>query len=289
MGYRTVVISNRCKLNYKMGYMEVRAEDTKRVYLDEIDVLVIENSAVSLTGCLLSALVDNKVKVIFCDDKRNPQFELTAYYGSHDCSRKLKTQLEWDDDICGEVWTYIVSEKIRKQSQLLKRFNHFTECEMLESYVENITYRDETNREGHAAKVYFNALFGKDFSRSASNVTNVALNYGYSLILSVVNREIVANGYTTQLGLFHDNIYNPFNLSSDLMEPFRVIVDMFVVNERLEKFETEEKHKILGILQQHVEINNTKQTLTNAIKLYVKGILDALTEQDMSYISFYEL
>lgn len=58
MSWRTVVISNRCKLDLKMGYMVVRGEDTKRVFLDEMAVLMIENPAVSLTGCLLEALIE---------------------------------------------------------------------------------------------------------------------------------------------------------------------------------------------------------------------------------------
>ena len=40
------------------------------------------------------------------------------------------------------------------------------------------------------AKVYFNGLFGMEFTRSADTVTNSALNYGYALLLSVFNREI---------------------------------------------------------------------------------------------------
>ena len=87
---------------------------------------------------------------------------------------------------------------------------------------------DVTNREGHAAKVYFNALFGKDFTRTEECPINAALNYGYALILSCFNREIVSNGYITQIGLFHDNMFNPYNLSSDLMEPYRVVVDRMV-------------------------------------------------------------
>ena len=51
MSWRTVIIANRCKLDLKMGYMVVRGEETKRVFLDEIDILLIENPAVSLTGC----------------------------------------------------------------------------------------------------------------------------------------------------------------------------------------------------------------------------------------------
>ena len=49
MSWRTVVITSRCKLDYKMGFMVVRAEETKKIFLDEIAVLLIENPAVSLT------------------------------------------------------------------------------------------------------------------------------------------------------------------------------------------------------------------------------------------------
>lgn len=53
MSWRTVIITQRCKLDYKMGYLVIRAEETKRIFLDEIALLMIENPAVSLTGCLL--------------------------------------------------------------------------------------------------------------------------------------------------------------------------------------------------------------------------------------------
>ena len=40
MSWRTVVISNRCKLDLKMGYLVVRGIETKRVFLDEIRPIV---------------------------------------------------------------------------------------------------------------------------------------------------------------------------------------------------------------------------------------------------------
>ena len=61
MSWRTVVIESRCKLDYKMGFMVVRAEETKKIFLDEIAILLIENPAVSLTGCLLETLVEKKI------------------------------------------------------------------------------------------------------------------------------------------------------------------------------------------------------------------------------------
>lgn len=56
MSWRTVVITNRCKLDLSMGYMVVRSEETKRIFIDEIAIVIIENPAVSITGCLLTEL-----------------------------------------------------------------------------------------------------------------------------------------------------------------------------------------------------------------------------------------
>lgn len=178
MSWRTVVITKICKLDYKMGYMVVRSEDTNCILLDEISVLLIENTAVSITGCLLSKLTERKIKVIFCDEKRNPSSELVSLYGCHDCSAKIKKQMNWSDDIKGYIWTEIVTEKIRKQAEFLNETGKKDEAALLREYISSIEFNDASNREGHAAKVYFNALFGLDFTRSAECVTNAALNYG---------------------------------------------------------------------------------------------------------------
>ena len=148
-------------------------------------------------------------------------------------------------------------------------------------------FADVTNREGHAAKVYFNALFGLDFTRSEENSTNAALNYGYVLLLSAFNRCITANGYLTQLGLFHDNMFNPFNLASDLMEPFRPIVDRKVKEMQPVKFEHEEKMEVLTILQAEVKINGRTEFVSNAIKIYCKSVFDAINNEDISEIRLY--
>ena len=289
MSWRTVVITSRCKLDYKMGFMVMRAEETKKVFLDEIAILLIENPAVSLTGCLLEALVEKKIRVIFCDAKRTPNAELVPYYNSFDCSRKIKAQIAWTDDLKGAVWADIVAEKIRKQADFLDEFKKTSESELLRSYLFQIESHDLTNREGHAAKVYFNALFGMDFTRSEENTTNAALNYGYSIILSAFNREIVAHGYLTQLGVFHDNMFNHFNLSCDFMEPFRVLVDRKVKGMTLNEFTSAEKHILVNILNEIVTINQTKKTVLNAIKYYCRSVFDALNEGDLSLIQFYSL
>ncbi len=286
MSWRTVVISQNAKLDYQIGYLVVRGKETVKIHIDEIGILIIESTAVSLTAYLLSELTKKKIKVIFCDEKRNPSSELVSYYGSHDTSSKIKKQMEWTKESKEEIWTAIVTEKISKQAVLLKYLKK-PEANLLSQYIGEIEIGDKTNREGHAAKVYFNALFGKNFTRTEENSINAALNYGYSLILSAVAREIVANGYITQIGIFHDNMFNQFNLASDIMEPFRPIVDKKVVDNSFEKFETEEKHMMLQLLQSEITISGKKEFFLNAVKIYVRSIFDAINEKDVALIRFY--
>ena len=286
MSWRTVVISSNAKLDYQIGYMVVRGEKTTKIHLNEIGMLIVESTAVSMTSYLLSELMKNKIKVVFCDEKRNPCSELVSYYGSHDTSSKIRKQIEWTKDDKDHIWTEIVSEKIKQQALMLQRYQK-EEANMLFEYMEEVEFGDITNREGHAAKVYFNTLFGKKFTRTDENPINAALNYGYGIILSIFNREIVSSGYLTQIGLFHDNMFNQFNLSSDLMEPFRPLVDQLVVELKPEKFETEEKRKMLELLNKEVEICGKMEVVTNAIKIYCRSVFDSLTDRDISLIRFY--
>lgn len=287
MSWRVVVISKRAKLDYQLGYLVVRNESVTKIHLGEISTLLIESTAVSITTSLLAELTKKKIKVIFCDEKRNPSSELVGYYGSHDTSSKVRNQIQWSRNSKDAVWTEIVTEKIRKQKKLLE-YQGKEESKLLDSYLQEIKWNDETNREGHAAKVYFNALFGLDFTRTTDCSVNSVLNYGYSIILSAFTREITANGYITQLGLFHDNMFNQFNLASDLMEPFRVLVDKEVLEMKFEEFEVDEKRRLVNILNHEVVIDGKVQYVNNAVKIYCKSVFDALNENDSSLIRFYK-
>lgn len=286
MSWRTVVISNRAKLDLQLNHLVVRGTTTTKIFLGDISVLIIETTAVSLTACLLNELVKQKIKVIFCDEKRNPASELIGYYGSHDTSEKLRLQIKWSTHIKQSVWTEIVREKIIQQKRHLE-FLGLPQAELLAEYIHDLKFNDISNREGHAAKVYFNALFGLSFARDAEVPLNAALNYGYAVLLSSVNREIIANGYITQLGLFHNNVFNPFNLGSDLMEPFRPIIDRIVYAMDLKKFDHEEKMELVDFLNKKIYINKQEQYVNNAVKIYVKSVFDALNDKDISKLRFY--
>ena len=287
MTWRTVVIRERAKLDYSLNFMTVRQEaGVRKISLGEIYMVIVENTAVSLTAVLLNELIKNKIKVVFCDEKRNPSSELIQYYGSHDTSLKYKNQLEWSKESKERIWTRIVYEKIFNQMQFLKKLNK-EEYRLFEQYLSELEWNDSSNREGFAAKVYFNAIYGMDFTRNKECFINVALDYGYSIILSAFNREIVASGYFTQLGLCHRNPFNKFNLSSDFMEPFRILIDEEVYNLEGTEFTKEHKNKLINILNKTVIIDDKNQTVVNAIKIYCRSLFSALAENDLEYIKMY--
>ena len=82
-------------------------------------------------------------------------------------------------------------------------------------------------------------------------------------------------------------MFNQFNLASDLMEPFRILVDREVTEMKLLQFEHEEKMQLVNILNQEIQIDGKTQYVNNAIKIYCKSVFDALEEDDSSLIRFY--
>ena len=76
MSWRTVIISSTAKLDYQMGYLVIRKDDVTKIHLSGIETVMIESTSVSLTAALLCELTKKKIKVIFCDEKRNPSSDL---------------------------------------------------------------------------------------------------------------------------------------------------------------------------------------------------------------------
>lgn len=286
MSWRTVCITNRAKLDLRMNHLVVRSEDVVRIPISEIGVLIIDNTGCSFTCALISELMKHKVKLIICDEKHNPCCETLQYYGAHDCSKSVRSQISWKKPVCLKVWTEIVAWKIKKQRDHLVMRN-LDQASLLTTYLQQIELGDPTNREGHAAKVYFNALWGTNFSREQEHPINAALNYGYALLLSLFNKELVAAGYLTQIGIWHENQFNPFNFSSDLMEPFRPIIDYRVFDLRPREFGPSEKRTMIEIMRLQVLIDGQRQYLPNAIRIYVKSVLDVLNESQNGSLAMY--
>lgn len=288
MSWRTVVITNRCKLSYNNNYLIIRNEENNMIHLSEIGTIIIDSTLVSITSYLLAELVKRKIKVIFCDEKRNPISELIPIYGSHNTSKRILNQIKWDENTKGTIWSFIIKNKINNQAKLLEKFNK-EETIMLLGYAEQIKHNDMSNREGHAAKVYFNSIFGKTFIRHDGGDINAALDYGYAILISSINKEVVSNGCITQLGIKHRNEFNYFNLSYDIVEPFRTLVDNIVAENGDVEFNRDYKYKLINVLNAKIIMEGKSYYLTNAIQIYVKKLLNALDEEEPDLVPYINL
>lgn len=291
MGLKTLVISKHSKLELSLSSVVIRSVDgEKMISIDDLNLVIIESTSVDITAALLSELVAKKVRIIFCDEKHNPQFECMPYYGTQDTSLKVKKQIHWMEEAKKNVWKRIVEMKIQNQARVLCKAGADESYKMLLDYCDNVLPGDITNREGHAAKVYFNTLFGVSFSRKQDIPLNAKLNFGYALLLSMVGREIASLGYITQIGIHHDNQDNQFNLACDFMEPFRPVIDSIVINNFMDNnFDTDVKHALIDkIVTTKIIMDNKVFSLGYGVGLFVQSVIEAVEQNTALSIREFE-
>lgn len=230
---RTLVFSNPAQLTMKNGQLVISLKelpDEKRtVPIEDIGVVLIDNPMVSITIPLLNALADNNVAVIVCNQKGMPNAMLQNLETNNFQNEVLRNQLAVGEVLKKQLWKQVVESKIKNQSLLLQKKGH--RGEVLKSYYTNVKSGDSDNREGIAARIYWNELFGKDFVRDRNLPgVNVLLNYGYSVLRAATARALMSSGLFPALGLFHHHRSNAFPLADDMMEPYRPFVDEIVYN-----------------------------------------------------------
>ena len=279
MGWRTVIVNTHSKLSYKNNHLIFKdATRTEMIHLSEVDILLLETTDIVLSTMLIKRLVDENILVIFCDDKRIPTAHLMPYYARHDSSLQLSRQIDWEETVKAEVWTHIISQKILNQSIYLSACGFIEKSQSIMNLYQSLELFDPSNREGHSARIYFNTLFGKDFNRELDNDINASLDYGYTLLLSMFAREVVLSGCMTQFGLKHANQFNQFNLASDIMEPFRPIIDQIVYENRNHSF-VKIKRELFTIFSDTFQYNNMEMYLTNIVSDYTKKVIKALNNK----------
>lgn len=249
MGWETIYVASKSKLSYKANHLVIQSPTgLDEIAFRKINCIVVSTTDVVITCYLMAKLIEDDIKLILCDNDHNPCAELSGYYSNNNRNQNIEKQFSWPIPKKEQLWTNIVTNKIENQIHILEQQKIDT-TEIIEEF-NNMKDNDRTNREAIIAMKYFPALFGSNFSRgNKEDNINKMLNYGYTILLSSMNQEIVAQGYLTQLGVHHHSNQNDFNLSSDLMEPFRQFVDQIVLEHKNDDFDQETKLEILAVLE----------------------------------------
>lgn len=256
-----------------------KEDDTAKIHLSEISTIILHTMQVFISAYLMAELSKNKISLVVSDDAHNPIGQYLPLYGAHNTSKRIAEQIAWGEPIKKRVWQHIVKDKIEMQRQFLAERDYELAAKQLQTAVSEVRSGDTTNREAHAARVYFSALFGSEFSRDDDTSTNAALNYGYAVLLSIVNREIVSRGVLTQIGVCHRNEFNQFNLACDLMEPFRVAVDRVVVDNLTVDFDSDMKRVLADLGNVAAYYKEGTYRLNSVISCYVQQCLNALNKK----------
>lgn len=291
MGFRNVVIESRCKCSYAGGYLvATRGDRTSKIHLSEIASLTFGTTQVFVSAYLLSELAKAKVPVMFCDEKYLPIAESLPLHAAYNDAGQIGRQLGWTEPSKKRVWQRVVRDKIRLQAKVLSVYGHEEQARVLMRHRDDVQSGDPTNREAVAAALYFSTLFGAPFKRDLECPLNNALDYGYTVILSKVAREVTSRGYLTQIGIHHRSELNSWNLACDLMEPFRPYIDIVIMRTDKDRFDVETRHQLNDITSDKVSFDDGLYKLGSVIGSYVQDCLDALNKKtSVAAIRCYEM
>lgn len=292
MGWRSIVFSQGAYLSYKDKALCVKQDETDaRVPLEDISVIVIDHPQVTLTSALLCACADHQIAVITVGSDHHPNGVLMPFSPHSRALKTLRAQLDMRVPTRKQLRQLIVQQKIHNQSVLLRHFGKEDVADKLARLSAKVRSGDPDNYEAQAAQNYFRPLFGSDFRRAQERFYNSALNYGYAVLRAALARTLVGYGFVPALGLFHDNEQNSFNLADDLIEPFRPILDWWVLNHFPQENDGDlgrmEKATLVSLLHQDISLTSHdaktgRCTTLAAIDAVVISLTRILNEQDVS-------
>ena len=268
MSFKQIFIKNKSYLSYQNNSMSVKNEFTNTlVCLDDIDIIIIENQQTTITSALLSNLAQANISVVFVDDRYNPSAISMGLYKNSRTSKIQKSQININKPRLNRLWQTVIYSKVLNQADIL---NTIKKDGYLYSLLKRINSGDKNNIEAISASYYFKELFGKDFYRNNSEDNrNIALNYGYSILRSSIIRYIIAYGLNPSFGMWHSSELNAFNLADDLIEPFRPIVDKYVLKNinKNNPISSINKQELVALLYSKIKNNQEENISVNeAIK-----------------------
>ena len=279
MGYINIFVSQKAHLSVKNSQLYIKNEEKQQDYpLEDINSVMIENLSSMVSTYTLSKIAEQGILLFVCNQSHLPSGVMLPFCEHYQTLSVFEQQAELSKPLKKQLWQEIVKNKILNQNEVL---NICGGNDVLKKLAEGVLSGDSGNNEAKASLVYFKELFGKEFARRTENAINTFLNYGYSIIRGFVARSIAVHGLQPFLGINHCNQFNSFNLADDLMEVFRPIVDLYVKIYLSDEKEINSQIKmdLFNIVNFDVDIDGNKQTVANAIDIFVENFVKSIKEQ----------
>lgn len=279
---QTLMLTSAVSLSLKDNQMVITFKDNKDTvtrHIEDIGFVIVDNPNVSITIPLLNELADNNVAVVFCDRRQMPKSMLMTLDGNSTQQETYRFQIEASLPTKKNIWKQLVEGKIKNQALLLNKVGR--NGNVLKQYYSNVKSGDTDNREGAAAREYWNRLFDSQFiRRREGDPPNNLLNYGYTILRAAVARALIGSGLYPAFGVFHKNRYNAFPLADDVMEPYRPFVDEIVYHLYFDgatnELDNNSKSALLRLLFTDVRIGKVTRPLENALSMTTASLMKML-------------
>ena len=252
--------------------VELKAEAKKTIPIEDIGVVILDNSRITITHGALESLLENNCALITCNSSKMPIGLMLPLSGNTTHTERFRDQVNASKPLKKQLWQQTVQTKIRNQAFVLTdEKNEITQNMTI--WASNVKSGDPDNYEARAAVYYWANLFSEidNFTRHREGIPpNNLLNYGYAILRAVVARGLVASGLLPSLGIHHRNKYNAYCLADDIMEPYRPYVDKLVCSiikdgNQIDELTTEIKGRLLNIPVLDVIIDGKRSPLMIAV------------------------
>ena len=285
MAWRVVAIENPARLSVRDNQLVIAQEMESTLPIEDIDALILDNYGSTITTNLLTALATKGTTTVICDEKHLPASVLLPYSQHSRQAKVSRQQLSMSQPLKKQLWQQIIISKITNQADVLR--SRGLDDSNLRSLANDVKSGDTSNRESIAARIYFDQILG-DATRRKPIWHNAALNYGYAMVRSHIARHIAARGLVASQGLFHHNELNSFNLADDLIEPYRAVVDMYIL-ENIAPYHTgdldssltkHDRQLAIDILNYYVIMNGKKFTVRHSVERTVESFIECIETKE---------
>jgi CRISPR-associated protein Cas1 len=297
LSWRTVFFSKPCILNIKNSQLHCRFQDATEydIPIEDISVIVLESNQIGLTSALISECSTKNIIIFSCDASHMPCGIYIPFNQHSRFTQTANSQKQWTESFKNRLWQKIVKQKILNQAEVIRKYS-FSKYKTLQNICDRVQSGDKTNCEAFAAKIYWESIFD-NFSRNQDgDIRNSALNYGYAIIRGAVARSLSASGFIMCFGIHHANDLNAFNLTDDIIEPYRpfidnIVIEMFKDKETRNSIELSKEHKVklLSVLSAFCIFNSQKSNVLTAISQTAETLMNASKELNPDKIIFAEL
>lgn len=283
MAFKNLYIESNVHLSIRNEQLVISSDEEYTAPLEDINSICIDSLKTNISVYTLNKITEHDIILYICDEKHMPT---SVLLGVNRYSRKLRNlnrQLNMPKPIIKRMWQSIVKQKIENQATVLKILGFDKEYNELINMVGTVLSGDSTNVEARAAALYFKTLFGEEFTRRDDTFFyNSALNYGYAIVRGMISRSLVMYGFEPALGIFHHNQLNSFNLSDDIIECFRPLVDLYVLLniEVKEELDSKSKKEIYNVINSLVLIDGKSYNTQTAIENVVKSLATSFEKKE---------